>query len=167
MQVVGDVSCPVQLYQIMLRYSLRVLYILSTGCLQANWWVVVQDFKQNKQIKRESWCVEWYFYYLVFYFLSIRKIIQSLTKSPIYFKEEKLNFTCWLLNHDPKLALARILPLFFLSFRKTWSVLLFSLELLVGVIRVSFYSMVMVTTYQNISRTSNDPIYNLNSNFNS
>ena len=116
MQVVGDVSSPVQLYQIMLRYSLRVLYILSTGCLQANWWVVVQDFKQNKQIKRESWCVEWYFYYLVFYFLSIRKIIQSLTKSPIYFKEEKLNFTCWLLNHDPKLALARILPLFFFVF---------------------------------------------------
>ena len=105
--------CLVQLCQIMLRYSLRVLYILSTGCLQANWWVVVQDFKQNKQIKRESWCVEWYFYYLVFYFLSIRKIIQSLTKSPIYFKEEKLNFTCWLQNHDPKLALARILPLFF------------------------------------------------------
>ena len=40
----------------------------------------------------------------MFYFLSIRKIIQSLTKSPIYFKEEKLNFTCWLLNHDPELA---------------------------------------------------------------
>ena len=33
-----------------------------------------------------------------------QKIIQSLTKSPIYFKEEKLNFTCWLLNHDPELA---------------------------------------------------------------
>ena len=163
---VGNVGSPVQLCQIMLRYSLRVLYILSTGCLQANWWVVVQDFKQNKQIKRESWCVEWYFYYLVFYFLSIRKIIQSLTKSPIYFKEEKLNFTCWLMNHDPKLA--RILSYhYFLSFRKTWSVLLFSLELLVGLIHVSFYIMVMVTTYQNISRTSNDPIYNLNSNFNS
>ena len=32
------------------------------------------------------------------------KLSKSLTKSPIYFKEEKLNFTCWLLNHDPQLG---------------------------------------------------------------
>ena len=105
MQVGGDVCCPwlVQLCQIMLRYSLRVLYILSTGRLQANkWWVTART--SSKTSRWRVWCFEWYFYFLVFYFLSIRKIIQSLTKSPIYFKEEKLNFTCWLLNHDPKLG---------------------------------------------------------------
>ena len=119
---VADVRFPVQLCQIMLSYSLRVLYILSTGWLQANnWWVVVQDFKQNKQIKREreSWCFEWYFYYLMFYFLSIRKIIQSLTKSPIYLKKKS------------KIHVMASEPWFYqflMSFRKTWSVLSISLS---------------------------------------
>ena len=48
--------------------------------------------------------VKWYIivYYLTFYLrLSIRKIIQGLTKSPIYFKEEKSNLTWWLRKQDP------------------------------------------------------------------
>ena len=57
MQVGGDVCCPwlVQLCQIMLRYSLRVsLYFINWETTGLQMGGGSQDFKQNKQMKRES-----------------------------------------------------------------------------------------------------------------